>query len=407
MKLSKIFVSALAAAGVAAACALCAYAEADVVTVKVDNASVVFDQNPVIVGEGYTMVPIRAVFEQAGATVDWDQETQTASVTQGDHVVTIKYGDTAMYKNGERIELESPAIMLENRILIPVRAIAEAMDYAVTWDGSHSLVLVSTTGKPYRAHAFQKIGFRTLEDAAEFYSNGMADEYVDLDNDGKAERVMFSRVDYLTADDVVLKINDIDYTAGLGSLTSVYSIALVDIDGSDDTKELVVTENGDVLTAHFYRYEKGILKVINDETTNKPAEIEYASKILFSGTNLILADIQGACFVDIMVTGSVYRYREGAEGKGIKLMTFSSIDSILNRNLYNKHKDGMLYNVIYTDKYTKGSYKDINDTGTKNSDTIESMKMLDGYFDKDDKSYIELYVEFPDGARAVLKPYSI
>ena len=123
-------------------------AEEDVVSVSVDNTMVAFDQNPVII-DGYTLVPVRAVFEQAGAKVDWNQDTQTATISKDEYTITIKYGDTALYKNGYRVELEKQATMINNRILIPVRAIAEAMDFAVTWDGHHSLVLISTAGRPY------------------------------------------------------------------------------------------------------------------------------------------------------------------------------------------------------------------------------------------------------------------
>ena len=192
MNIKKLIMSGAAVLGLCAAFAAGASAEEDVVTVLVDNVNVQFDQQPVIL-DGHTLVPARAVFEQAGATVTWDQPSQTATIAKDQYTVTIKYGDTALYRNGERIEIEMPAVMIEDRIMLPVRAISEAMDFAVTWDGHHSMVLVSTDGKPYRAYAFLKTGFKTLEDAAEFYTNGTAYETgVDLDNDGVPETIEFA-----------------------------------------------------------------------------------------------------------------------------------------------------------------------------------------------------------------------
>lgn len=400
MKIKKLFTAFAAVAGLSAIFAVGASAEADVVTVKVDNESVVFDQNPTII-DGHTLVPVRAVFEQAGAVVDWNQETQTASIARGNYTVTIKYGDNALYKNGERVELEVAATMINNRILIPVRAIAEAMDFAVTWDGHHSMVLVSTTGKPYRPYAFLKTGFRTLEDAAEFYSNGAALETgIDLDNDGTPETIEFAgSTDLSIVSEPVLKINDIDYTASLGSLTSVYSVAVVDLDENDNVKEIVISENGDTLTARFYRYENGILKTLAND--NVPAEIAYASKLMVSGTGYLISDLTGTCFVDIMVTGGVYKM----ETDKITLYRMRSIESIFGRNLYKTYDDNMLYHIIYTQNYTPGAYQEITDTGVINSTDLTQFKIKDGYMNPENPRYIELYIELTNGATAVIKPY--
>lgn len=412
MKSRKLFASLAAAAGIFAACAAGAHAEADVVTVKVDNMAVEFDQNPVIIGEGYTMVPIRAVFEKAGCGVSWDQASQTAVISRLGYTVTIKYGDDSMYKNGEKIALDAPAIMENNRIMIPVRAISEAMDYAVTWDGHHSMVLVSTTGKPYRAYAFLKVGFRTLEDAAEFYSSSSGAGDIDLDNDGTPERVEFNGTQDTSAVAApVLKINGLDYTASLGSLTSAYSLAVVDLAEEDDTKEIVVSENGDTLTAHFYRYSNGILTPVTDGSA--PSTVTYASKLFVSGkgtdsdrsggrkNGYIISDLTGTCFVDIMVTRGIYTY----ENSVLTLNRIASISSIFERNLYKIYDDKMLYHVVYTGSYTPGSYKDVTDTGVISSDDIDRFKILDGYVDDADWKYIELYVELSNGTTAVIKPY--
>lgn len=399
MKLRKLFIG-FAVLGIMGALSLSAMAENDVVTVTVDNEAVVFeDQQPVIV-EGHTLVPVRAVFEKAGATVTWDQPTQTATISNDEYIVTIKYGDKVMYRNGEAIELEQPADVINNRTMIPVRAIAEAMNYAVTWDGHHSLILVSTTGKPYRAFAFLKTGFRTLEDQAEFYCDGSALETVDLDGDGIAEDIEFSRSDDLFEDSTpVLVINGIDYTAGLGSITSVHSMALVDIDKNDGTKEIIISENGDTLNAQFYRYENGILTMLQKDGV--ATSIPYASKLLLSGTGYLITDLSGVCFTDIMVTGCVYRM----DTDNVALYRMSSIESIFNRNLYKTNDDSMLYNIIYTKSYQEGTYKNMNDVGVINSADITEFKLLDGYRDFDDPKYLELYIELPNGEKAVITPY--
>ncbi len=399
MKLRKLFIG-FAILGIMSALSITSMAESDKVTVTVDNEAVVFeDQQPVII-EGHTLVPVRAVFEKAGATVTWDQPTQTATISNNDDVVTIKYGDKVMYRNGEAIELEQPADVINNRTMIPVRAIAEAMNYAVTWDGHHSLILVSTTGKPYRPFAFLKTGFRTLEDQAEFFCDGSALEDIDLDGDGIKERVEFSRSDDLFEDSTpVLVIDGIDYTASLGSMTSVHSMAVVDVDKNDQTKEIIISENGDTLNAQFYRYNNGIMTMLQKDGV--ATSVPYASELLLSGTGYIITDLAGVCFTDIMVTGCVYRM----DTDNVALYRMSSIESIFGRNLYKTYDDQMLYNIIYTKSYQEGTYKDMTDVGVINSMDIEKFKLLDGYRDFDDPKYIELYIELPNGEKAVITPY--
>lgn len=411
MRFVKLIAGAAAAAGLCAVLTVSAAAESDKISVAVDNDIVNFDKDPKIIDPGYTMVPLRGVFEKSGATVDWDQENLTAIIKKDDITVTITIGDNSMYRNGTRIELDAPAMMDSDndtyRTLIPVRAIAEAMDYAVTWDGHHSLVLVSTTGKPYRPYAFIKKGFRTLEDAAEFYTESAAKTSIDLDNDGKPEEIEFTPTNDASGNVTVLTINGLDYTASLGSVNSARSIAFVDLDDTDNSKELVVSENGDVLTAHFYTYRNGIMSIITDGA--QPAEVSYRDKLLISGKSYVLSDLYGTCFTDIMVSGGmhVYQSNQGEADKVLRLTKFQSISNIFGRSLYRTYDDDMLYRVIYSQTYHPGTYMYVSDTGIIGLNELEHFKLLDGFISDEDKTYIELFVELPSGDTAVLIPYKI
>ncbi len=400
MKLKSVFLAAAACACMIIAPA--AHAEEDVITVLVDNEQVTFDQNPVIMNDR-TLVPIRAVFEQAGATVGWDQENLTATITKDDYEVIITFGSGIMYKNGEEVELDVPAAIINDRMLIPVRAISEAMDFSVTWDGFHSMVLISTDGKPYRAYSSRKQGFKTLADAAEVYTaENKTIDGVDLDNDGKADVIEFNKTDDMSNITVpALKINGVDYTANIGDLLNVSSIAVVDLDNSDDLKEIVITENENVSTAYFYRYSNGILTQL--QYNNTPSSISYASNMFVSGTGWLLSDLTGVSFTDIMVSPAIYKY----ETDSVKMYTIK-IDGIYDRNLYKTYDDMMLYHIIYTDNYTPGSYiSAIPDSGVIDTSSITHFKLLNGYYNENDPREVELYVEFPDGKKAVLIPYRV
>ena len=107
--------------------------------VVIDNVEVAFNDStgyPFISAEGRTMVPLRATMEAYGATVRWDEGTKTAIVTKGVTTVTCKIGEAAIYRNGTRISNDAAAMIADGRTYLPIRAVLEALDAKVSWDGA-------------------------------------------------------------------------------------------------------------------------------------------------------------------------------------------------------------------------------------------------------------------------------
>ncbi len=128
------------------AAALLLATSATAVDLYVDTAKIDTDVPPVVV-EGRTLVPVRAIFEALGATVAWDQETQTATGTRGDTTVTIQIDNTTAYVNGEAKTLDVPAQLVDNRTMVPARFISEALDCDVTWDQNTQTAAVADETK--------------------------------------------------------------------------------------------------------------------------------------------------------------------------------------------------------------------------------------------------------------------
>ena len=96
------------------------------------DGKIAFDQVPVI-ENGRTLVPLRAIFEKIGATVEWDGNTQTVKATKGDISISLTINNTTAYKNGQAITLDVPAKILNGRTLVPVRFIADCFGVNVEW----------------------------------------------------------------------------------------------------------------------------------------------------------------------------------------------------------------------------------------------------------------------------------
>ncbi|MGN1058995.1 MAG: stalk domain-containing protein [Clostridia bacterium] len=112
------------------------------ITVLLDGSPMTFAQPPVIIGDR-TLVPLRAIFEALGATVDWTAETQTVQADRGDTRISLQIGSNQLFVNGAVRELDVPAQLYNGYTMVPSRAIAEALGCTVDWDGSSRTVIIT------------------------------------------------------------------------------------------------------------------------------------------------------------------------------------------------------------------------------------------------------------------------
>ncbi len=98
-----------------------------------------------IVQNGRTLIPVRFVAEKFGARVGWDDATQTVTVNGSGKLVKLVIGSNIMTVNGEETILDVPAQTINDRTLIPLRALVEALGKTVHWDDRGLIVI---TEKP-------------------------------------------------------------------------------------------------------------------------------------------------------------------------------------------------------------------------------------------------------------------
>lgn len=161
--MKKLFV-AVAAVLCTAAMALTASAT-DVI---INGNKVPFDQSsgyPFISAEGRTLVPLRATMEAYGAKVSWDAEQRTAIVTKGVTTVTCTIDESCIYRNGTKIANDATAVIVDGRTYLPIRAVLEALDAEVGWDGN---VIVTTPGFSNIVYEIENSGGRVSNIWAEW-----------------------------------------------------------------------------------------------------------------------------------------------------------------------------------------------------------------------------------------------
>ncbi len=91
---------------------------------------------------GRTMVPLRAVFEAIGCNVSWDNVKSSAVVEYDGTKIVIPASSSTAYINGTASTLDVPAMLVNNRVMVPLRFVSEALNKTVTWDDTNKTVLI-------------------------------------------------------------------------------------------------------------------------------------------------------------------------------------------------------------------------------------------------------------------------
>lgn len=108
--------------------------------VVLDDKQLSFDVPPMI-DKGRVLVPMRAIFEALGANIAWNGKTQTVTGTKGNTKIELVIGGAA-YKNGQKIALDVPARIVDSRTMVPLRFVSEALGAKVEWDGTTKTVTI-------------------------------------------------------------------------------------------------------------------------------------------------------------------------------------------------------------------------------------------------------------------------
>lgn len=111
-------------------------------TAIVNGETITNDVAPVIVNDR-TMLPIRFIAEALGATVGWDKATKTATVELGEISIAIVIGEEFATVNGKVVELDSPSFIEDSRTFLPIRFVTENLGAKVEWNAGDKTVTIT------------------------------------------------------------------------------------------------------------------------------------------------------------------------------------------------------------------------------------------------------------------------
>lgn len=116
------------------------------VKIKIDGKELQPKDIPPVIIDGRTMLPMRLIAQELGCEVLWNEATKQAFVINDEYTVAFTLGSKKAIKNGEEFALDVPAMIVNDRTMLPVRALAKALDLNITWDDPNRTVYIGEGG---------------------------------------------------------------------------------------------------------------------------------------------------------------------------------------------------------------------------------------------------------------------
>jgi len=102
--------------------------------ILIDGIEMEFDPAPYIVPSGRTMVPLRALFEVLGASVEWDDVSRSVTAKRAERSITLTIGSPVAFVDGQQYLLDAVPEIRHGRTFVPLRFVAEALHSQVGYN---------------------------------------------------------------------------------------------------------------------------------------------------------------------------------------------------------------------------------------------------------------------------------
>lgn len=99
------------------------------------------DVAPLIINNR-VMLPARFIVESLGGHIEWIAQQNQVVITKGSTTIVLTIGANTAWVNGESVQLDAPAFILEGRTYLPIRFITENLGAEVIWQSESQTVTI-------------------------------------------------------------------------------------------------------------------------------------------------------------------------------------------------------------------------------------------------------------------------
>lgn len=119
-------------------------ADGDQVQVYVEENLIQTDQ-PAVILNARTMIPVRVVAEAFGCSVEWEEKTQAVVITRDDLYLAMFIGNANAYDaDGNVYDMGAAPITTGYRTLVPVRFLCDYFGRTLQWDAMTNTVFIDS-----------------------------------------------------------------------------------------------------------------------------------------------------------------------------------------------------------------------------------------------------------------------
>lgn len=275
---------------VSAACAVTFSALAADIAIKVDGRTLTFREEPVpVVLNDRTYVPVRRVLETMGAKVSWNKENRTVTVTSADNVTVVVltidspeievYTFTSVIHADKNIVVSDVSpIILNDRTMLPIRVIAEALGADVEYDEAGIAEITTRQAKKSLKRELGEEYASNSKPFADAISEQLPKVSLTCENEGikKGDEVS-----------LYVHVSDLDKLYADASFAGFATTVFYDRENFKYEGYTCLSENGEVSPAIsadnevFYDNAAKIVYIFNPGSSNPPMEDGTVLKVNF------------------------------------------------------------------------------------------------------------------------------
>ncbi len=112
------------------------------ITLYMNGEALKTETMPAVQLDDRVLVPAKEVFEQMGAIVEWDPIQKSVYIYRENKLIILKMDSTEAWVDGESYALDVPPKNINDKMMIPLRFMSEAMGCDVIWENESRCVYI-------------------------------------------------------------------------------------------------------------------------------------------------------------------------------------------------------------------------------------------------------------------------
>ena len=218
------------------------------ITVMLNGQAMDFDVAPIIQNDR-VLVPMRAIFEELHCSVDYTdidgKQIITAKLNENNSIGLV-IGSDEMQIHNQKIKLDTAPIIVNDRTLVPLRAVSEAFDYDVNWDEDTKTVTISKEiPKTEYDILYGRLKVKIKSDSKVYDGFWGDDTWLELSNEGID--FVAKELGYITVGDLKKDAENLEYET-VGDTVTQNGIEYIVLKSEKDNRvEYLVKSSDDYL----------------------------------------------------------------------------------------------------------------------------------------------------------------